>query len=141
MTAAKRKTTGSTTNHYMKFLNETMDTMDGYSEFKGYYLLIDHAPIHQSKDTESAIVKRVYHCIYIPPYSPELNPIEQFWSKVRNSIKRETLTESETLSSRTAEACNVVLHKDIRGYIGHSISRFDDCINGIPISSPFFYCF
>jgi hypothetical protein len=70
ITAAKRKTTGSTTNHHMKFLNETMDilnetmdTMDRYYESKGYYLVMDHAPIHQSKGTESAIIERVYRCI------------------------------------------------------------------------------
>lgn len=131
--AAKGKTTGTTTSHYIKFLNDTMDIMDKYPEFKNCYLVMDNAPIHQSKNIELSVTERGYQCIYLPPYSPELNPIEQFWSKVKYSIKREALLDSETLSSRISEACNMVTHKDLHGYIRHSISRFDDCLNGNPI--------
>ncbi|KAI8332423.1 hypothetical protein BC941DRAFT_359099, partial [Chlamydoabsidia padenii] len=56
--------------------------------------------------------------IYHPPYSPELNPIDQFRPNVKYSIKKEALLNSDTL----------------RGYIRHSISRFDDCLNGNPIN-------
>lgn len=70
------------------------------------YLVMDNATIHTSKDFE-LLVERWYCCIYLPPYSPELNPIEQFWSKAKYLIKREALIESDTLSSRIAEACNM----------------------------------
>lgn len=39
----------------------------------------------------------------------------------------------DTLFSRISEACNKVTHKDLHGYIRHSISCFDDCLNGAPI--------
>ncbi|KAI8342811.1 hypothetical protein BC941DRAFT_448988 [Chlamydoabsidia padenii] len=38
--------------------------------------------------------------------STGVRPIERFWSKAKYSIKRETLMESDTLSSRIAEAYN-----------------------------------
>lgn len=107
--------------------------MDQYDEFKNYYLIMDNAPIHQSKQIEEEIIKRNYRCIYLPPYSPELNPIEQFWSVVKSKIKRNNLLDEETLSSRIGEACNRVSVDSLRGFINYYISRFDNCLNKVPI--------
>ena len=35
--------------------------------------------------------------MYLPPYSPELNPIEQFWSLVKGKMKRGQLLTEENL--------------------------------------------
>ncbi|KAG1454782.1 hypothetical protein G6F46_008467 [Rhizopus delemar] len=56
----------------------TLDEMDKYPEMKGHYLVMDNAPIHSSADIRKYIYSRGYRCVYLPPYSPELNPIEQF---------------------------------------------------------------
>lgn len=47
-----------------------------------------------------------YKCVYLPPYSPELNPIEQFCAIVKYNVKCNQLMESETLTQRITEACN-----------------------------------
>ncbi|KAG1041036.1 hypothetical protein G6F43_012180 [Rhizopus delemar] len=57
--------------------------MDRYPEMKGHYLVMDNAPIHSSTDIGKYINSRGYRYVYLPPYSPELNPIEQFWSVVK----------------------------------------------------------
>jgi hypothetical protein len=81
---------GSTvTGHYINFVKSTLDVLDNHEEFKGHYIVMDNAPIHTSKDIERYITSRGYGCIYLPPYSPELNPIEQFWSVVKSKLKRE----------------------------------------------------
>ncbi|KAG1052847.1 hypothetical protein G6F43_005032 [Rhizopus delemar] len=56
----------------------TLDEMDKYPEMKGHYLVMDNAPIHNSAAVRKYIYSRGYRCVYLPPYSPELNPIEQF---------------------------------------------------------------
>lgn len=56
---------------------------------KGHYLIMDNAPIHTAKVTGEIIEESGYKYIYLPPYSPELNPIEQFWSVVKSGVKRE----------------------------------------------------
>ena len=121
--------TGTTANHFLIFLNKTMDIMDAYPEFKNYYLVMDNACIHHTKDIEATIIERGYRCIYLPPYSSELNPIEQFWFKVKYVIKRENLKDKETLSSRISEACQKVEHKDLLGCVGHSADRITACLN------------
>lgn len=53
--------------------------------------------------------KRGYGCIYLPPlYSPELNPIEQFWSVCIRAItqaSKKLLDDEETLTVIIRDAC------------------------------------
>ncbi|KAG1173555.1 hypothetical protein G6F70_005774 [Rhizopus microsporus] len=79
--------TGTVTGHYFSFLKATMDEMDQYSHMKGHYLIMDNAPIHKSEDIAKYIISRGYRYAYLPSYSPELNPIEQFWSVVKSKLK------------------------------------------------------
>ncbi|ORE21593.1 hypothetical protein BCV71DRAFT_261078 [Rhizopus microsporus] len=53
-----------------------MDEMDCYPHMKGHYLVMDNAPIHTSEDIAKYVESRGYHCIYLPSYFPELNPID-----------------------------------------------------------------
>ncbi|KAG0938412.1 hypothetical protein G6F57_006859 [Rhizopus arrhizus] len=92
---------GTVTGHYFNFIAMTLDVMDKHELFKGHYLVMDNAPIHKHADIRSYIESRGYGCVYLPPYSPELNPIEQFWSVCKSKLKREALLEEETLTSES----------------------------------------
>lgn len=61
-----------------------MDEMDCFPELKGHCIVMDNAPIHTAKEIDELITKRGYKSIYLFPYSPELNPIEQLWAIVKN---------------------------------------------------------
>ncbi|EIE75442.1 hypothetical protein RO3G_00146 [Rhizopus delemar RA 99-880] len=77
----KRKTGGGTViGHYFNFICDTMDILDEHEEFKVCYIVMDNVPIHKNTDTEKEINRRGYGRVYLSPHSPELNPIEQFWS-------------------------------------------------------------
>lgn len=102
--------------------------MDKHEEFKGHYLIIDNAPIHKNKDIQLYIESRGCRCVYLPPYSPQLNPIEQFGSIVKSKLKRVALLNEETLSTRIFEACNKVTISDLEGFCRYSASRWDDCL-------------
>lgn len=92
-----KATTGTVTGHYINFVNSTLDVLDQHEQFKGYYIIMDNAPIHTVRDIERLIVSRGYGCVYLPLYSPELNPIEQFWYVVKSKLKREKLLERKPL--------------------------------------------
>lgn len=66
------------TGHYVSFLKATMDEMDQYPHMKCHYLVMDNALIHTSEDIAKYIESHSYRCVYLPSYSPKLNPIEQF---------------------------------------------------------------
>ena len=76
---------------------------------------------------------RGYKCVFLPPYSPELNPIEQFWALVKRKVRHEKLQDTETLQDRIVDAANEVPIEHLRNIIQHSKNQFDNCLNYIPI--------
>ncbi|KAG0786761.1 hypothetical protein G6F22_007533 [Rhizopus arrhizus] len=93
---------GTITSHYMKFLEKILDEMDCFPELKD--IIMDNAPIHTADQIDEMIVARWYKSIYFPPYSPELNPIEQFWAIVKNKVKRCSFEPTENLPTQITEA-------------------------------------
>lgn len=81
----------------MRFLKETLDVMDNFEYMRNSYLIMDNAPIHKRADIQEMVEKRGYRCVYLPPYSLELNPIEQFWSVVKSKLKRHEIFQEKTL--------------------------------------------
>ncbi|KAG1050394.1 hypothetical protein G6F43_007324 [Rhizopus delemar] len=69
---------GTVTGHYFNFISSVLDVMDRHEQFRGHYLVMDNAPIHTHEVIQKLIESCGYGCVYLPPYSPELNPIEQF---------------------------------------------------------------
>ncbi|KAG0766830.1 hypothetical protein G6F57_007272 [Rhizopus arrhizus] len=82
---------------------------------------MDNAPIHTHSDIDELITLRGYRSIYLLTYSPELNPIEQFWSVVKNKVKRGTFSDDEDLKTRIADACNNVPIQHVKAFIQHSL--------------------
>ncbi|KAG0975087.1 hypothetical protein G6F29_011780 [Rhizopus arrhizus] len=79
--AKKRKadgyiSSGTVTGHYISFLKTTLDGMDKHLHMKGHYIVMNNAPIHTHENIKKYIEYQGYKCVYLPTYSPELNPIE-----------------------------------------------------------------
>lgn len=70
--------------------------------------------IHTHGDIQAYVEQRWYDCVYLPPYSLELNPIELFWSVYKGRLKREKLLDEETLTSRIWEGYNWILFNDLQ---------------------------
>lgn len=94
---------------------------------------MDNAPIHNHEEIEKLITNRGYRCVYLPPYSPELNPMEQFWSLVKNTVKRSKFNDKEDLFTRIRDACNEVPREIITKSVEHSIRCFENCRNKEPV--------
>jgi transposase len=92
----------------------------------GQYIIMDNASIHKTVDIKSAIEKRGYKVAYLPPYSPFLNPIELFWSKVKAGVKRSCLTATDNLSKRIEGSSKLVTEHDCEGWIKHCMSFLID---------------
>jgi transposase len=64
-----------------------MDVLDR-NNMKGHYLLMNNAPINTPVKVREIVESRGYQCLYLPAYSPFLNPIEGFgeskgWCKAK----------------------------------------------------------
>ena len=54
---------------------------------KGMVIVIDNARFHKSKKIVDLIESVECKIIFLPPYSPDLNPIEHHWAAIKTKIK------------------------------------------------------
>lgn len=54
----------------------------------GDVVVLDNLGSHKGKAVRTAIRKAGAHLIFLPPYSPDLNPIEQVFSKLKTLLKK-----------------------------------------------------
>ena len=55
---------------------------------KGQVVIMDNCSIHKSLKVKELIESVDCRLIYLPPYSPDLNPIENYWAVMKNNIKK-----------------------------------------------------
>lgn len=59
-------------------------------------VIMDNASFHKSKRTKDLIESVKCKVVFLPPYSPDLNPIEKFWANMKKWIK-EKITQFDEL--------------------------------------------
>ena len=89
--------------------------------------MMDNAPIHTPLKVRELVESRCYKCWYLPPHSPFLNPIEEFWSKVKAGVRRNALTADDRLSDRICESVQMVTRPDWQAWIRHAVAFFPRC--------------
>ena len=55
----------------------------------GQVVVMDNASFHKSEKTKELIESVGCKLLFLPPYSPDLNPIEKFWANMKRWIKTE----------------------------------------------------
>ncbi|KAG1403011.1 hypothetical protein G6F60_005318 [Rhizopus arrhizus] len=82
--APKRKISKDTTAyHVVKFIEQTMNILDQQGK-REVYIVMNNCRIHHSEFVKDFIKNRGYKPLFMPPYSPFLNPIEECWSKIKS---------------------------------------------------------
>lgn len=72
---------------------------------QGKVLILDNATFHRSKESQEIVEKAKCRLMYLPPYSPDLNPIEKCWANLKNKV-RESL-RSLTNFTKALDQCIV----------------------------------
>ena len=86
---------------------------------RGDIVFMDNNPIHKLDDIEDAIEAAGAGVLFLPAYSPDLNPIENCWSKVKarlRSLKPRTLP---ALFDALVEAFSSITRQDTLGWFRH----------------------
>jgi transposase len=54
----------------------------------GQYIIFDNVSFHKSQEIIDLIETTGAKVVFLPPYSPDLSPIEKMWSKIKEILKR-----------------------------------------------------
>ena len=65
----------------------------------GQYVVMDNASFHKSKKTRELIESVGCEVIFLPPYSPDYNPIEKFWANMKRWIENNIANFNELYDS------------------------------------------
>lgn len=88
--------------------------------WQGAVVVWDNYSIHKGKEIEQAIVAAGARLIYLPPYSPDFNPIENCWSKIKNILRSIGARNYKDLDLAISQAYSQVSLKDIHSWFSHS---------------------
>ena len=86
----------------------------------GDILVLDNLPTHKVSGVAEAVHTRDARVLYLPPYSPDFNPIEQVFSKIKNELRRRELRTINALENAFGESIDWITNTDALHYFQHS---------------------
>jgi transposase len=86
---------------------------------KGAIVVMDNLGAHQSPAIERLLAQAGAELRYLPPYSPDFNPIELMWSKIKAALRAAKARTKEELWAAIAHALTMVTPADLRAFFCH----------------------
>jgi transposase len=85
----------------------------------GQIVILDNAKAHKVAGVRERIEGAGARVLYLPPYSPDLNPIEMAWSKIKQFLRKAQARTVETLYEAIAQALQTLSPTDAKGFFKH----------------------
>jgi transposase len=85
----------------------------------GQVVVMDNLGAHRPTRIRELIEERDCELIYLPPYSPDLNPIEEALSKIKHLLRKTGARTKEALIEALGRALGAVSVQDVRGFFAH----------------------
>ena len=92
----------------------------------GRIIVLDNLSAHKGGRVKEIVEARGCELVYLPPYSPDFNPIEQAFSKIKGLLRRAQARTREALIEAMGWALDAVSVRDIRGFFAHCGYRMVD---------------
>ncbi len=85
----------------------------------GQVVVMDNLSVHKGERVRELVEARGCELLFLPAYSPDLNPIEEAFSKVKGLLRETEARSREALIEALGRALDAVTAKDARGFFGH----------------------
>ena len=85
----------------------------------GDMVVMDNLRAHKAAGGQQAMARRGARRLYLPPYSPDLSPIEPCWSKVRTVLRKAPARPREALDRAITGALGTITDADAQGWVRH----------------------
>lgn len=92
-------------------------------------LILDNVAFHKAQIVREVVERSGHTLMFLPPYSPFLNPIENMFSKWKEAVRRSRPTDEHDLIQKVEAGSTLVTAEDCDGYFRHMIGFLTRCIN------------
>ena len=86
----------------------------------GTAVILDNLSTHRNEQAAAALRRRGCWFLFLPPYSPDLNPIEQAYSKLKAHLRRIGARTFETLINAIGEVCDLFTPEECQNFFRHA---------------------
>lgn len=85
----------------------------------GQVVILDNLAAHKVEGVQALIEKAGARLLYLPPYSPDFNPIEHAWSKIKQLLRSAKARSLEALEAAIAEALAAITADNASAWFAH----------------------
>ena len=85
---------------------------------QGDIVILDNLSAHKDAEAIRLIEEAGAYVRFLPPYSPDLNPIEKMWSKIKQCLRDAKARTQHSLDEAIAHALRTVTAEDAQGWFG-----------------------
>ncbi len=86
---------------------------------EGRVVVLDGLGAHRTEKVRGLIEATGAELVFLPSYSPDLNPIEEAFSKIKGIVRKVGARTREALEEALAAALSAVTHEDAAGWFVH----------------------
>jgi transposase len=86
---------------------------------RGQIIVLDNLSAHKSERAKELIEERGCQLLYLPAYSPDFNPIEEAFSKIKSALRKAQARTREALVEALGVAISAVTTRDAHGFLEH----------------------
>lgn len=86
---------------------------------RGQIVVMDNLQVHKMRRVRELIEGRGCSLVFLPPYSPDFNPIEEAFSKIKTVLRTAKARTFEALVEASGEALCAVSRQDAHGFFSH----------------------
>ncbi len=86
---------------------------------RGQVVVMDNLSAHKGDRVRELIEGRGCQLLYLPSYSPDFNPIEEAFAKIKGLLRKSGARTKEALIEAIGAAISAVTAKDTRGFFEH----------------------
>ena len=85
----------------------------------GQVVVMDNLSAHKGDKVKELIEERGCQLLYLPPYSPDFNPIEEAFAKIKALVRKAEARTREALVEAIGRGISMVTAEDARGFFDH----------------------
>lgn len=118
LVAAMTVAAATTTEVFLAFVQQVL--LPALQTRPGCLVVMDNLAPHKAARVREALDTAGVGYRFLPPYSPDLNPIEPAWSKLKAALRRAEARSLDQLDAELPRALATITASDARGWFRHA---------------------